>query len=451
MSEREFEFEDEKAETETERLILNGKRVISKKADLSIYELYRQYGKGRLNLQPSFQRLPVWDNKKSSRLIESVLLEIPIPLIYLNEEENSHYSVIDGQQRLTAFFNFMQNSLKLTGLSILSDLDGKAFNEIPDKLQNQFENTTIPVIIISNDSDPNVNDSDPNVKFDIFERLNTGSVQLNVQELRNSIYRGPYNEFIKELANNKDFLFLLGIEKPHSRMQDVELVLRFFAFYHKTYLKYAPPSKHFLNKEMEAYKTFSNEEANDLREIFKKSVELTKTIFGETAFHRFVAGTSKDPNGHFEDKMNKGLFDIITFGFTQYSKNVIIPYSDEIKETMISMMVNDSDFIDSISGSGTDQKEKVLLRFDKWLNVLRNITKNDNQTEPRIFSWSYKKQLWDTNPVYAICNQRIQTIDDAEIDHIEPYSMGGKTTFKNARLVHRYCNRSRSVTYSHHL
>jgi hypothetical protein len=143
--------------------------------------------------------------------------------------------------------------------------------------------------------------------------------------------------------------------------------------------------------------------------------------------------------------MNKGLFDIIMFGFTQYPKNVIISHGDEIKETMISMMVNDSDFIDSISGSGTDQKEKVLLRFDKWLNVLRNITKNDNQTEPRIFSWSYKKQLWDTNPVCAICNQRIQTIDDAEIDHIEPYSMGGKTTFKNARLVHRYCNRSRSL------
>lgn len=438
MSEKEIEFEDQESEEEIEISIPKDQRVRSNKSDTSIYDLYRLHQKGRLNLKPDFQRMQVWDNKRSSRLIESVLLGIPIPLIYLNEEENNVYSVIDGQQRLTTFFNFMKSIFKLTGLSILSDLNGKQFNELPEELQNKVEDTTIPVITISSDSDPNV-------KFDIFERLNTGSMQLNSQELRNSIYRGPFNDLIKELASYPDFLKLLGFERPPFRMQDVELVLRFFAFFHETYLNYTPSAKRFLNKEMEEHKNINkNTEGQDLVDIFKKSVDLTKTIFGEKAFHRFVAGTNGEPNGHFEDKINRGLFDVIMYGFTRYQKNEIIKYSDIVKETMISMMVNDQEFINSISGSGTDRKEKVTLRFERWLKALENITKDVNKNESRTFSWSYKKQLWDTNPVCALCNQKIQTIDDAEVDHIEPYSIGGNTSFANARLVHRYCNRSRS-------
>ncbi len=437
MPKNEIEFEDQESEEDIDVSISKqSQRVHSKKSDTSIFELYHWYKTNRLNLTPDFQRMQVWDNKKSSRLIESVLLEVPIPLIYLNQENNGDYSVIDGQQRLTAFFDFIDSKFKLTGLTILSDLNGKTFRDLSDELQKKIEDTTIPIITISNDSDPNV-------KFDIFERLNTGSVQLNAQELRNSIYRGPYNDLIKKLAVYPDFLYLLGLEKPHFRMQDVELVLRFFAFFHQTYLNYATPTKQFLNKEMEEHKILIENEIQELTDVFKKSVDLTKTVFGENAFHRFVAGTSRDPNGHYEDKMNKGLFDIIMYGFTRYQKNEIVPYSDIIKESMISMMVNDTEFINSISGSGTDKKEKVSLRFRKWLDILDSI--NVNRNEPRTFSWADKKQLYDSNPVCAICGNKIQTIDDAEIDHIEPYSRGGNTTLMNARLVHRYCNRSRSL------
>jgi|GEM_PF-957519 len=433
--EEKLEFEDQEEEEQPTEILPKERRVYSDKPDRSIFELYRQYQKGNLELRPEFQRLQVWDNSKSSRLIESVLLEVPIPVIYLSEESDGKYSVIDGQQRLNAFIKFLENNLRLSGLTILAELNGKRFQDIPKNLQDKFENATIRIIEIRKESDPDV-------KFEIFERLNTGSVQLNAQELRNCIYRGKYNELLKELSEEKDFQFLLGLKEPHYRMQDRELILRFFAFYHNTYLKYTPPMKRFLNKEMEKYRNLNDAEENELRNVFKKSVRLSKIVLGDKAFHRFVPGSNEDPNGYYEKKMNKGLFDIIMFGFTMYDENQIVPNSDTIREELLWMMTHEEDFVNAISGSGTDSKDKTLTRFDKWLSALKEIV-GIPMTEPRTFSYQYKKQLWESNSICAICRQRIQIVDDAEVDHVEQYWRGGKTIPSNAQLTHRYCNRSR--------
>ncbi|MBC8484808.1 MAG: DUF262 domain-containing protein [Bacteroidetes bacterium] len=436
MTKEELEFE-EKEEEEPTQILPKERRVYSDKTDRSIFELYRQYQKGNLELHPEFQRLQVWDNRKSSRLIESVLMEVPIPVIYLSEESDEKYSVIDGQQRLNAFFIFFENKLRLRGLMVLPDLNGKKYHELLKNLQNKFENATIRIIVIRKESQVDV-------KFEIFERLNTGAVQLNAQELRNCIYRGRYNELLKDLSTDKDFLSLLGLKGPHHRMQDRELILRFFAFFHNTHLKYTPSMKHFLNKEMERYINLLNNEDNELRKIFKKSVILSKTVFGDKAFRRFVSGSGKDPNGYWETrKINKGLFDVIMFGFTMYEKNQIIPNSDSIREELLWLMTS-SPFIDSISGSGTDSKIKIQQKFEVWLNSLRRVI-GYPEKEPRNYTLNLKKQLWESNPTCAICGQRIHLIDDAEIDHIEQYWRGGKTIPTNSRLTHRYCNRSRSL------
>lgn len=435
MKEEELEFEEQEEEQPTE-ILPKERRLYSDKPDRSIFELYRQYQKGNLELQPEFQRLHVWDNSKSSRLIESVLLEVPIPVIYLSEESDSKYSVIDGQQRLNAFIKFLENSLRLSGLRILTEQNGKKFQDIPKTLQDKFENATIRIIEIRKESHPDV-------KFEIFERLNTGAVQLNAQELRNCIYRGIYNALLKELSEDKDFQFLLGIKGLHSRMQDRELILRFFAFYHNTHLKYTPSMKHFLNKEMEQYRNLNEAEEKELRKIFKKSVRLSKTVFGDKAFTRFSGGSVKDSNGYWEKKRNKGLFDIIMFGFAMYEENQIVPNSDTIREELLWLMTHDEVFIDSISGSGTDNKEKTITRFDKWHSALKEIV-GINRVEPRKFSLQYKKQLYETDATCAICGQKIHLLDDAEVDHIDQYWRGGKTIPSNARLSHRYCNRARS-------
>jgi len=127
-----------------------------------------------------------------------------------------------------------------------------------------------------------------------------------------------------------------------------------------------------------------------------------------------------------------------------YDENQIVPNSDTIREELLWMMTHEEDFVNAISGSGTDSKEKTLTRFDKWLSALKEIV-GTPKTEPRTFSLQYKKQLWEFNPTCAICGQKIHIIDDAEVDHVEQYWRGGKTIPSNARLTHRYCNRSRPL------
>lgn len=409
------------------------RRVYADKSDRSIYELFRKFQRGDLVLDPEFQRRYVWDDRKASLLIESILLEVPIPVIYLAEEQDGKFIVIDGQQRLRSFFRFLNNEFKLRGLSVLSELNGKYFKDLDKEKQRKIEDTTLRVIEIRKESHPDV-------KFEIFGRLNVGAVKLNDQELRNCIYRGKYNDLIKELAENRDFLFLLGLKEPHKRMYDRELVLHFLAFYNQTYLKYKPPMKQFLNKEMENNRNISYEKIKELRQVFKETVSLVKSVFGDKAFRRFIPGNEKDPNGRWEiRKINVGLFEIIMFGFSRYTKHQIIPFSDAIREELLYMMTSDKEFIDSISGSGTTSTDKVTTRFKKWLDVLEKIV-GSPKTEPRTFSWEIKKQLYEQNPVCAICENKIMTIDDAVIDHIEHYWRGGKTIPSNARLTHRYCN-----------
>lgn len=412
------------------------RRVYADKSDRSIYELFRKFQRGDLILDPEFQRRYVWDNKKASLLIESILLEVPIPVIYLAEEEDGKFTVIDGQQRLRSFFRFLNNEFKLRGLSVLSELNGKYFKDLDEEKQRKIEDATLRVIEIRKESHSDV-------KFEIFERLNVGAVKLNDQELRNCIYRGKYNDLIKELAEDRDFLFLLGLKEPHKRMYDRELVLHFLAFYNQTYLKYKPPMKQFLNREMENNRNISEEKIKELRRAFKETVSMVKSVFGDKAFRRFIPGDEKDPNGRWEiRKINIGLFEIIMFGFSRYAKNQIIPLSDVIREELLHMMTSDKEFVESISGSGTTSIAKVTTRFKKWLDALERIV-GTPKTEPRTFSWELKKQLYEQNPTCAICGNRIMLIDDATIDHVEHYWRGGKTIPSNARLVHRYCNLKR--------
>ena len=229
----------------------------------------------------------MWDTKKASRLLESAFLDIPLPVIYLSEGNDGKEYVIDGQQRLTSFFSFIDGHLpnetkdfKLIGLQVFNELNRKKFTDIDEELQDKIRYCKIRTITFRKESDPNL-------KFEIFERLNTGAVSLNDQELRNCIYRGSYNELLKELSAESDFKYLLGIKNIEKRMKDVELVLRFAAFYHFTYLQYKPPMKKFLNLEMEKYQSISQAEADDLRNAFKNTLSIIKSLIDKHAFKRF--------------------------------------------------------------------------------------------------------------------------------------------------------------------
>jgi hypothetical protein len=420
-----------------------GKRkIFTKSSDPEIHSLYQKWQRGKLILQADFQRQFVWDKKKASRLIESVLLSVPLPVIYLAEEPDGKEYVIDGQQRLTSFFSFLDGifpdatPFKLTGMSVFQELNGKKFTEIPEEFQDKIQYYELRTITIKKESDSEL-------KFEIFERLNTGSVPLNDMEIRNCVFRGPYIKLLKELSEDKDFRFLLGLTGPHKRMTDVELVLRFASFYHATYLRYQYPMRRFFNEDIEKYQHISKKEANELRNAIKNSVQILNSLFGSNAFKRFYRGTENQPNGSWEKKMfNASLYDVWMGVFFDKDKNRVFGCLDALREGLLDLMASNDEFIDAVLLS-TSSTDKVRKRFDLARKVVEDIL-SSYERQPRCFSRELKEKLYKHNPTCAICHQHIEHIDDAAVDHIHQYWMGGKTIEENARLAHRYCNNARS-------
>jgi Protein of unknown function DUF262/HNH endonuclease len=411
-------------------------------ADPEIASLHGKAKRGKLVVQPDFQRHFVWDNKKASRLIESALLSIPIPIIYISEEPDNKEYVIDGQQRLTSFFSFLDGKFpdgadfRLTGLNVFQELNGKKYDSLPEKLQDTIQYFKLRTVTFKRDSDPDL-------KFEIFERLNTGSVQLNDQELRNCIYRGGFNNLLRDLSEDPDFTFVLGLKQPDKRMKDIELVLRFAAFHHETYLKYKSPMRNFLNREAEQYRNLSDEDAAELRTAFKNACQVIRSMFGEHAFKRFHKGTdAQHPAGYWEPKkFNASLYDILMYTLGREEKNVLFQNLDSIREALIYQMTENQAFIDAIELS-TSSVQAVTKRFDIWRSALKDVIGMATH-EPRCFTRQLKEALYAANNTCAICGQKIEDVDDSAVDHIKQYWMGGKTIPENARLAHRFCNWSR--------
>jgi len=419
------------------------REILTKAGDPEVCALHDRYKRGKLILQPDFQRQFVWDRKKSSRLIESILLSVPLPIIYLSEQPDGKEYVIDGQQRLTSLFAFIDgrfpagDEFKLTGLNPYKELNKRAFSELTEELQDKILHYTLRSVTL-------LKQSNSDLKFEIFERLNTGSEPLNDQELRNCVYRGPYNRLLKDLASDLDFRDLLGLKAGDRRMKDVELVLRFAAFFHATYLKYQPPMKRFFNNDMEKYQYLTDSDASLLRAAFKNSVQIIKSLFGnERAFKRFYGGDQSNPVGRWEPKkFNASLYDILMGVFHDKDKNQVYAALDSLREGIIDLMATNRDFNDAIE-LGTSAIDSVKRRFDLMREVVEGVLK-DHKIQPRCFSQALKQELFDHNPTCGLCNQTIQQVDDAAVDHIEQYWRGGKTIPENARLAHRYCNSARS-------
>lgn len=413
---------------------------------------YQQWKDGDLIVNPEFQRKFVWDIKKASQLIESILLRIPIPSIYVSESETERFEVIDGQQRLSSIFYFLDGKFpqidiktkekkiidfKLTGLTSLKDLNHETYSGLEKIDQKKIRNYPLNIVVIEKKSKPDI-------KFEMFGRINRGSMPLNDQEIRNCVYRGKFNKALNEkFCVNKDFLQLLNLKAPDTRFKDVELILRFLWFYDKTYLKYNPPIKNRINEFMKEYQNADDKKLDEFLEKFKTSVELTKETFGLNAFRRFYRGNDTKPTGYWETKLNVSLFEIIMWGFSRYSKHDVMSVKDNIRDALIFLMTTDDEFIRSIEIS-TASKEAVNIRHEKWKDTLNQII-GVPKAGVRFFSSTLKKDLLEKqHETCPICKTSILNIDDAHIDHVRPYWMGGESIPENAQLLHRYCNLKKS-------
>jgi hypothetical protein len=416
------------------------RRLATQSLDLSIEALVARIGRNGLILQPEFQRDYVWSAAKASALVESVLMRIPLPVVYLAETAEGDWEVVDGQQRLTSLYSFVVGrfpdgtSFKLGQTNVRSDTKGKAFKDLSKADQNAILNYTLRAVILQKESHPDL-------KFEVFERLNCGSVQLKDAELRNCMYRGPYNDMLNDLAGNPFLLKIRHAETPHKRMEDRQLILRFFAMKRNSHLNFKGGMKQFMNREMIAYRHAAPSEIAALKSMFATAIECAWTVFGPNAFRRWSTGDDRSPEGQWESKLNVALWDTILYTFAFFEKRQIVPVADAIREEFLDVMTNDDTFVDYI-GRTTDKPDRVRYRADTWRRHLDSaITVPPSETRP--FSRRLKVDLHNADPTCAICDQHIHSPEDAEVDHIKHYWRGGATIPENARLTHRHCNRKR--------
>jgi Protein of unknown function DUF262 len=331
---------------------IKDRKVVTQPYDLAIDAIVGQV-KGDilflrpLSSRPNFQRQYVWDDKLASKLIESVILNVPIPPCYLSENEDNELDVIDGQQRIYSLYRYLNNEFVLKNLEAIPELNGKRFFELTSKEQRKIKTHTLRCVVITNESHPEI-------KFDVFERLNTNTSPLNPQELRNCVARGALNDLLGELSNDPRWLQIRGRKAPDKRLADEEIILRFFAFHTLGLASYRTPQKHWLNEAARAGRQYSVEKIDDLRGAWINAIDVVLELFEPKSAFRRPGSTS----------INRALFDLTMTMAARLQVNL----ADERKIAFVAAFKNlntDEEFSDLVSRA-VDHKSRTERRFMIW-------------------------------------------------------------------------------------
>lgn len=252
-----------------------------------------------IDLYPDFQRRDdLWNNEKQSQLIESVLINFPLPAFYFDGTDDNKWLVVDGLQRLSTLRNFViTKNLTLEGLEFLNKLNGKKFDDLSRPLQRQIEETTIVAYII-NPGTPN------EVKFNIFKRVNTGGLLMEPQEIRHAMNQGIPAKTVADLANQEAFKKATEYIIKTERMLDREFATRFVSFYITDYNDYKPDLDTFMNQSMADIKKLTEKERREMKGNFIEAMNVAKEIFGNWAFRK----ADKYPERR--KPINKALFEV---------------------------------------------------------------------------------------------------------------------------------------------
>ena len=430
LSASENQLESE-AEDEQPVIKADDRPVTSQTSDWTISALRDKLDRGQLDLQPKFQREYVWSTRPElpSRLIESLLLEIPIPPIYFGKVADGRLEVIDGQQRLTALVNFVSNKAPLRKLHRMSSLNHKFFKDLAKDQQEKILDTPIRSIVI--DAGANTE-----LRYEVFERLNRGSMVLNEQELRNCVYRGPFNDLLAELEKDTYWRKAKGGDAAEGRFKEREMILRFFAFANRL-PNYTGNLKRFLNEYMGQY---APKEAQDLKvhaNLFKQTMQNIYAVFGEKSA-RLYEINPRNNKGGWDTKFSVMALDIQASALINQPSNKVQQAAEQIRELFLFTMLTDPEMQDAIS-KHTGSTVQTKLRWIKFRSLVDPIIEG-TIVEPRFFEFSFRKELFDKSPTCRLCNNEIHALDDSTVDHVVPYSKGGKTKTDNAQLTHRSCN-----------
>lgn len=316
-------------------------------------------------LDPDFQRnKDLWDEEKQSRLIESLLIKIPLPTFYLDMVEGDKYVVVDGVQRLCAINNFMARDLedpellKLQGLEYLQEFDGKTYYELPSNLQRRLNESIIQTYVIKEGTPDKVRNS-------IFERINTGGLVLQPAEIKNSVYRGRASSFVKRLAESEAFVLATNGKINPERMLDREFVNRFLAFYLLQIQDYHENLEDYLNDVLVLIKNDRSLDLDSVERAFLQALDLSHQLFKERAFRK------KTESGRF-GKINKPLFETVTVELakiTEKEADILLKNKESFLNEYYELFKDDL-FVRVIT-NGTASLESVTYRHSKFEELIK--------------------------------------------------------------------------------
>ena len=412
-----------------EERIEDKKKVYTDKKDFPLSIIREMFADGDIIPQPDFQREYVMDDKKASKLVESLLMGIPIPTVYLCEELDGRYSVIDGQQRMTSFVRYLDNQFALSSLEEIPELNGKKFKDLDKSYQRIIKASTLSSTILLKESQE--------LKYEIFARLNQGAMKLRPQELRNCVYRGTFNNMIESIAQTNKLLPCLFLEE-NKRKNYQEYILRFFAL--RNYLEYSSSMTKTMNNYMLKHQNDNENDIESAKKLFNKTIDIIKQVLGDKAFCAF------DRQKHqFMRKFSGSVYDSIIIACSFFDNHDLMAHADEIRKQINDLKMNNTQYQD-FTYAATGSKNRVIGRITMIYNIISKITgKLTDENTKRIFYPDIKDDLWHDNYVCSWCNQIILNKEDAEIDHIIAYSNGGETEISNAQLLHRHCNREKNA------
>ncbi|MBU1318503.1 MAG: DUF262 domain-containing protein [candidate division Zixibacteria bacterium] len=354
-----FELEDEEIEDELgdeSEVLLFKYAITSYGADYPIDGLVKRIANESI-LVPTFQRGFVWNINQASRFVESLLLGLPVPGIFLSKEkETQHLLVIDGQQRLRTLQYFYEGIFAHTGrefelTNVQKQLRGMTYKKLKDEDRRRLDDSILHATIVKQD-EPSEDDSSI---YHIFERLNTGGTHLHPQEIRACMYHGEFNRLLDELNQNKFWRLVYG--NVSSRMRDQELILRFFAMLFDIE-NYSRPMKDFLNSYMAKNKSLKLQSAEKLTEVFSNTVQLVNESIGDRAFKPLRA-------------LNAAVFDAIMTGIARRLEAGNIEDMDAVRESYEALL-NDRDFLGA-THTGTADETIVYKRISLATTAFENV------------------------------------------------------------------------------
>lgn len=312
-----------------------------------------------IDLAPDFQRdAGLWKPRNKSRLVESLLIRIPLPAFYLDAVDEDTMAVIDGIQRLSALRGFVEGEFPLTDLEFLTDLDGRRFVDLPRPLQRRIEETMVTVYVVEKGTPDEA-------KLNIFKRINTGGLALSSQEIRHAMNPGPVRDFLKRLANGESFRRATAGGVRADRMDDRECVTRFVAFSQTAYGEYkAVDFDGFLNDAMRKVNRMTDRERSELEARFCTAMDRAAELFGSDAFRkRFAAEEARKP-------VNRAMFESwsVTLANLPAEKFArLAPRAEAVRSRLIDAFnapppLGEPSLADAVS-FGTGSIKKVRRRF----------------------------------------------------------------------------------------